>query len=161
VPRLPALEPRESAGWRDPLLRTIAVQPSLAASVHEHSRHVMEHGSVPELTKELCAVLVAGLNFCHPSVIAHRRRARILGASTDMVNAIWEYAHSDHFTPAQKAALACAVSLTREARALPDALWDDMRNHYDDAQIVELLCAIGLANYLDRVSNALQTQMRG
>jgi AhpD family alkylhydroperoxidase len=137
MPRLPALEPRESGGWRDPLLRTIAVQPSLAASVHRHRADVMEHGTVPELTKQLCAVLVAGLNFCHPSLIEHRRRARMLGASNDMVNAIWEYAHSDHFTPAQKAALACAVSVTREARALPDAVWDDMRSHYDDAQIVD------------------------
>jgi AhpD family alkylhydroperoxidase len=161
VPRLRALEPRESADWGDQLLRTIAVQPPLAASVHEHSLQVMKHGSVPELTKQLCAVLVAALNFCQPSLIEHRRRARMLGASTDMVNAIWEYAHSNHFTPAQKAALACAVSLTREARALPDAVWDDMRKYYDDAQIVELLCAIGLANYLDRVSNALQTQIRG
>jgi alkylhydroperoxidase family enzyme len=51
------------------------------------------------------------------------------------------------------------VALTREPRGLPDAVWNDLRQHYDDAQIVELLCAIGFANYLDRVSNALQTEI--
>jgi AhpD family alkylhydroperoxidase len=119
----------------------------------------MESGSVPQLTKELCAAMIAGLNFCTPSLVAHRGRARKAGADAGMLNDLWDYARSERYTGAQKAALAAAVALTREPRGLPDVLWDDLRVHYSDAQIVEILCAIGLANYLDRLNNALQTEI--
>lgn len=112
---------------------------------------------MPQLTKALCATMVAALNFCNPSLIANRKRARELGADAQMLNEIWNYAHSERYTDAQKAALAAAVALTREPRALPDAVWNDLRAHFDDAQIVELLCVIGMGNYLDRVDNALQS----
>ena len=134
-------------------------QPELGGSLIAHRADVMEGGSVPLLTKELCAAMIAGLNFCRPSLVEHRRRARAFGAGVDTLNALWEYARSDCFSDAQKAALAASVALTREPRGLPDAVWNDLRKHYTDAQIVELLCAIGLANYLDRVSNALQTDI--
>lgn len=103
--------------------------------------------------------MVAGLTYCQPELTAQRRRARALGADTHLLNELWDYAASERFTEQQKAALAAAVALTREPRALPDAVWNDLRRCYDDAQIVELLCAIGLANYVDRLSNALQTDI--
>lgn len=159
MPRLPALDPEKAGGAHDTLLRTIAAQPELARSVREHSDAVMNDARVPALTKELCAAMVAGLNFCRPSLVAHRRRARKLGADAAMLTDLWDYSRSDRFTPPQRGALAAAVALTREARGLPDAVWSELRAHYDDGQIVELLCAIGLANYLDRVSNAVQTDV--
>lgn len=101
--------------------------------------------------------MVAGLTFCEPALVAHRRTARALGADAKMLNDLWNNAGSERYTAAQKAALAAAVAITREPRGLPDALWDDLKAHYSDAQIVELLCAIGVANYRNRVENALQS----
>lgn len=128
-----------------------------ARAAQEHRLFLLESGTVPQLTKALCATMVAALNFCNPSLIANRKRARELGADAQMLNEIWNYAHSERYTDAQKAALAAAVALTREPRALPDAVWNDLRAHFDNAQIVELLCVIGMGNYLDRVDNALQS----
>ncbi len=128
----------------------------MARTALAHAQTVMD-GAELALTKALCAAMVAGLNFCRPSLVAHRRRARRAGADAAMLNDLWDYATSERFTKAQKAALATAVAMTREARGLPDGVWNALREHYEDAQIVELLCAIGLANYFDRVSNALQT----
>lgn len=159
MPRLPALDPEQAGGAQDNLFRTIAAQPEIARHAHEHLQLLMEGGTVPALTKELCATMVAALNFCQPSLIAHRGRARHLGASTEMLNEIWDSARSEHYAPAEKAALAAAVALTREPRGLPEAVWSGLREHYDDAQIAELLCVIGMGNYLDRVSNALQTEI--
>jgi AhpD family alkylhydroperoxidase len=156
---LPALDPDHAGGASDNLLRTIAAHPDLAAGIRAHDALLMESGGVSQITKELCALMVAGLNFCQPSLILHRGRARKLGVDAGTLNDIWNYARSERYTAAQKAALAATVALTREARGLPDAVWNDLRKHYDDAQIVELLCAIGFANYLDRVSNALQTEI--
>lgn len=157
--RLPALDPEKAGGACDPLLRTVARAPGIAVTLQSHIEEVMRRGSVPERTKVLCAAMAAGLAYCQPALTAHRRRARQLGADAATLSALWNYAGSEHFSSAEKAALAATVALTREPRALPDRLWDDLREHYNDSQIVELLCAIGLSNYLDRVSNALQTEM--
>jgi AhpD family alkylhydroperoxidase len=156
---LPPRDPEEAGGATENLLRTIALQPELARSLGEHRTSLMERGCVPQITKELCAAMVAGLNFCNPSLVAHRGRARRLGAGNQMLNALWDYARSDLYSAAQKAALAASVALTREPRGLPDTVWNELRAHYDDEQIVEILCVIGFANYLDRVSNALQTEI--
>lgn len=115
----------------------------------------MESGEVPRRTKELCAALGAALTFCTPELVAHRKHAREAGASAAMLNDLWESARSEWYSEAEKAALAATVALTREPRALPEAVWSQLRAHYTDAQIVELLCAIGLQNYVSRVQNAL------
>lgn len=126
-------------------------------AAREHERFVMESGSVPALTKALCGAMVAALNYCTPALVAQRRRARELGASAQMLTEIWDYARSTHYDGAQRAALAAAVALTREPRALPEAVRGELQAHFDDAQIVEILCAIGASNYLNRVQNALGT----
>lgn len=115
----------------------------------------MHGGRVPELTKILCAALVAGLNYCTPSLIEHRKRARELGADAEMLTQLWDSARSERYTEPQRAALAAAVSLTREPRALPPAVREMLEMHYDAAQIYEVLSAIALENYRNRIDNAL------
>jgi len=73
-----------------------------------------------------------------------------------MLDELWDYARSERFSAAERAALAVAVAMTREPRALPEGLWEGLRKHFDDGQIVEIICTIGLFNYFNRVNNALQ-----
>lgn len=127
-----------------------------AHALRSHTDAIMQTGEVPTITKELCAALVAGLNFCTSSLVEHRRRARELGADAATLNDLWDNARSNRYTPGQKAALAAAVALTREPRGLPDVLWAELQQHYTPGQIVEVLCVIGLENYRNRLDNALQ-----
>jgi len=76
-----------------------------------------------------------------------------------MLDELWDYARSERFTKAERAALAAAVAMTREPRAIPDAVWDDLRAHFEDGQIVEIVCTIGLFNYFNRVNNALRIEI--
>ena len=76
-----------------------------------------------------------------------------------MLDELWDYARSERFTAAERAALAAAVAMTREPRAMPDAVWNDLRRHFDDGEIVEIICTIGLFNYFNRVNNALQVEI--
>jgi AhpD family alkylhydroperoxidase len=160
MPRLPALEAPAAEDLPDSnLFATIAVRPEITASAAEHLRAVLHGGGVPAATKALCAALVSAINFCEPALIAYRREARRAGVSAEMLNALWDFARSDLFNPAQKAALSAAVSLTREARGLPETIWSELRAVYTDGEIVEVLMLIGTVNALNRVSNALQTQI--
>ena len=158
MPRLPVLEGQLRREVPDAnLFATMAVRPEIAEASAEQLRVVMQAGTVPSGTKALCAAMVSAVNYCEPALIAYRREARSAGVSVEMLNALWDFARSDLFTNAQKAALSAAVSLTREARALPDTVWNQLRAEYGDGEIIEILAVIATVNALNRVSNALQT----
>ena len=158
--RLPALDAQAALDVPDTnLFATIAASPEIASSAAEHLRVILRHGSVARATKALCAAMVSAVNYCEPALIAYRREARACGVSVDMLNALWDFARSDLFTSAQKAALSAAVALTREPRGLPDPVWDALRRDYADGEIVEILSVIAAINGLNRLSNALQTQI--
>jgi AhpD family alkylhydroperoxidase len=161
MPRLPAVDGQAAGDLPDAnLFATIAARPELAAAAANHLRLILRRGGVSPATKALCAAMVSAVNFCEPSLIAYRREAREAGVSVEMLNALWDFARTDLFSAAQKAALSAAVSLTREARGLPDSVWDQLRAHYDDGAIIEILSLIAMVNGLNRISNAVQTQIR-
>lgn len=61
----------------------------------------------------------------------------------------------EDFTAKEKAALRLAESVTRDAHTVDDALWNELRQYFDEGEMVELLCAIGLFNYFNRFNDAL------
>ncbi|MEO9171195.1 MAG: carboxymuconolactone decarboxylase family protein [Candidatus Baltobacteraceae bacterium] len=140
------------------LFEAIAVRPHLARSLAAHVRDLREEGPVPERTKELIALMVGWLNACDYCTCVHEEIARRLGIEETTLAALGDFAHSAFFNDAERAALAAAVSLTREPRALPPAVWAGLRAQYDEGACVEIIASIGLNNYLSRLSNALGVQ---
>jgi AhpD family alkylhydroperoxidase len=130
-------------------------RPEIARASAALIRAVSQTGTVSPETKELCGLMVSWLNGCERCVAAHAAYAKKLGVEAAKLEALFDYARSDRFDGAQRAALAAAVAITREPRALPPSLRDRLRQHFDAGQIYELLSAIGVANYLTRVDNAL------
>jgi AhpD family alkylhydroperoxidase len=118
-------------------------------------RAVMQSGSVSPQTKELCALMVSWLNACDACVSAHDSYARSLGISQEQLDALFDYGRSPLFDEPTRAALAASVALTREPRALPPAVREDLERHYDADQIYEIVSAIGLYNGVTRVGNAM------
>jgi AhpD family alkylhydroperoxidase len=158
VARLPALDAQAGRDLPDAtVFATMAACPQIARTAADHLRAALHGGDVPRATKALCAAMVSAVNFCQPALTAYRREAREAGVSTEMLNALWDFARSDLFSDAQKAVLSAAVALSREPRGLPDTIWDQLRAQFADAAIVEILALIGMVNGLNRISNALQT----
>ena len=58
------------------------------------------------------------------------------------------------FDEKEKAALAYAQQLTIDAHGIDDALFDRLRQHYDEGEIVEISAMAGLFNYFNRVNDA-------
>ncbi len=65
----------------------------------------------------------------------------------------------DRFTAAEQVALRYAEQLTLDAKRVDDGLWNDLREHFDEAQIVELTAAAGLFNFFNRFNDALQIDL--
>jgi AhpD family alkylhydroperoxidase len=136
------------------LWEALGARPELARTLARHVAELNE-GTVPRRTKELCALMVSWLNACENCTQAHAEMARSLGVDKATLDDLENYARSERFSPAERAALAATVALTREPRALPPAVRADLEAHFDAGEIVEIVAAIGLTNYLSRASNAL------
>ncbi|HXH94630.1 MAG TPA: hypothetical protein VNN25_23850 [Thermoanaerobaculia bacterium] len=65
---------------------------------------------------------------------------------------------SGPFDDKEKAALAYAKQLTIDAHGVDDALFERLRQHYDEGEIVEISAMAGLFNYFNRVNDALQME---
>ncbi len=139
------------------LFGALAARPQLARTLAAHVRE-LDAGAIPARTRELIALMVAWLNACDYCTCVHEEIARDVGVDEETLATLGDFARSPLFSPAERAALAATVALTREPRALPPPLWDDLRAHYDEGGCVEIIAAIGLNNYLSRVVNALRLQ---
>ncbi len=137
------------------LFEAIAPRPQIARSLAAHLRDLNDTGTVPKRTKELIALMVGWLNACDYCTCVHEEIASKLGIDTETLESLGDFARSSHFSGAERAALSATVALTREPRALPPAVWNDLRAHYDEGECVEILAVIGANNYVSRLSNAL------
>ena len=138
------------------LFEALAARPQLARTLARHIDE-MENGTVPRRTKELVALMVSWLNACDNCTEVHEEMARSLGVTQEALDELGDFSSSAHFSDAERAALSAAISLTREARALPPAVRAGLEAHYDEGQIVEVIATIGLYNYLTRANNALSS----
>lgn len=129
-------------------------RPEIARSLAAHLRE-LGGGSVPPRTKELIALMVGWLNACDYCTCVHEEIAQKLGIDAETLSSLGDFARSPHFTAAERAALSATVALTREPRALPPPVWDELRANFDEGECVEVLASIGLQNYVSRMSNAL------
>jgi alkylhydroperoxidase family enzyme len=59
------------------------------------------------------------------------------------------------FAPPERAALAFAEALTRDPREVPEAVFAELRRHWDERQVVELAATACLFNAFNRFNNAL------
>lgn len=157
---MPRLEPRPAhevpeAARESGFFRTLAWNGRIADATWQHYEAVMGEGRVDRRLKELCAVLISALNQCEYCLVAHRAAAKRIGVEAEVLRALSDYETNPSYAEPERAALAAAVALTREPRALPEALWVRLRAAFDEAQIIEVLSTIALFNAFNRISNAL------
>jgi alkylhydroperoxidase family enzyme len=81
--------------------------------------------------------------------------ARRSGLSDEQLLALPAYRTSPHFTDLEKLVLDYAVGMSRTPAAVSDALFAELRRHFDDAQLVELTFGNALGNLRARFNAAL------
>ena len=83
--------------------------------------------------------------------------ARRHGWSQEQLDHLAEFESRSDFEEKEKISLRLAERMTRNAR-VDEALWADLRRHFDEGEVVELAAAIGLFNYFNRFNNALEME---
>ncbi|MDP9381726.1 MAG: hypothetical protein M3Q29_16580 [Chloroflexota bacterium] len=59
----------------------------------------------------------------------------------------------------EAAALAFAEHMTLNARAVPDEVWIELRQHFDEGEIVEVAAVAALFNGFNRFNDALEVEV--
>jgi len=140
------------------MFRVMAHRPEIFATMQAHFAAVLNTGTVSKRLKELIIVRTSQLNQTPYCLASHTRLAKTLGWSDDQLTHLGDWSQRADFTPAEKAAVRLAETVTRDAHSLSDEQFAELRAYYSEGEIVELLCAIGLFNYFNRFNDALQMQ---
>jgi len=140
------------------MFRVMAHRPEIFATMQAHFGAVLNTGTVPTRLKELIIVRTSQVNETPYCLASHTILAKGLGWTEDQLANLADWPLRNDFTPAEKAALRLAETVTCDANSVTDEQFAELRNYYSKGEIVELLCAIGLFNYFNRFNNALRME---
>ena len=79
-----------------------------------------------------------------------------LGVSDDKIDALADYANSDLYTQAERLALEFADAMTITGRDVSDALFERLREFFDEDALVELTATIAWENASSKFNRALR-----
>ncbi|MEU5547609.1 carboxymuconolactone decarboxylase family protein [Streptomyces sioyaensis] len=120
-------------------------------------------GGVPEATLELVHLRASQINGCSFCVDGGVKSARKNGVSDERLFAVAAWREAPYFSDAERAALALTEAATRladSADPVPDAVWDEAADHFDERQLAAIILTVGVTNLFNRL-NATTKQPAG
>lgn len=106
---------------------------------------------------ELVKMRASYLNGCAYCVDMHSKDARAAGETEQRLYAVPVWRETPFFTPKERAALAWTEALTELGRAgVPDALYEAVREHFDEQEVVDLTMAVIVINGWNRLAVAFR-----
>ena len=133
---------------------TMQRRPKIALAFTELNKAVMEnHGRVTAEQKRLIGFIAsqaAGCRYCQAHTILAAER---FGATAERMAAIWDYADSLLFTPAEKAAFDFALAAASVPNAVTPEIAAALKQQWTDDEIVEITrrhCFVRLPQSLER-----------
>jgi AhpD family alkylhydroperoxidase len=132
---------------------------ALAKTVHEAA---IEAG-IPRTTIDLVELRASQINGCAVCLDMHTRGAKKAGESDERLFTVSAWRETPYFTDAERAALALTEAGTRlsdRPDPVPDELFAEAANHYDEKALTVLICAIALINTWNRL-NVISGQVTG
>ena len=103
----------------------------------------------------LAELKAATLTQCEYCIDLGSQAARLVGLSDEQLLALPRYRESELFTDLEKLVLDYAVGMSSTPVDVPEALFAEMQQHFDEAQLVELTHVIALENLRGRFNLAL------
>ncbi len=110
---------------------------------------------VPETTLIMVSLRASQINGCSFCVDMHWREMREAGEPDEKIFAVSAWRETPFFTDAERAALALTEAATRLADRpdpVPDDIWDEAAQHYDDKGLSALVIAIAAINTWNRLN---------
>lgn len=120
---------------------------------------VGESGLDQELS-ELVGLRVSQINGCSACVHAHVLNLRKAGVSEERIAAVAAWFEAPFFSDAERAALRLGEAMTRLSdrshESVPDELWDEVADHFDERELSGLILFVSLMNLFNRVNTTIK-----
>ncbi|MFI9235923.1 carboxymuconolactone decarboxylase family protein [Streptomyces sp. NPDC053079] len=120
----------------------------------------MHQGGVPQEIMELVHLRASQINGCSACVYGGVDSAKKAGVSDERLHAVAAWREAPFFTDAERAALALAEAATRIAdrtgQAVPDDVWDEAADHFDEQQLAAIILMIATTNFFNRINTTVQ-----
>jgi len=139
---------------------TMAHWPELLATFAPMAGTILRSGVLPIGLKQMIAAIVSGAAGCRYCQAHTTHGAAHAGeVDAEKIAAVWEYASSDLFDAAEKAALDLALAAGQVPNATTKAHFDALKLHYSQREIVEIVAVISLFGYLNRWNDTMATAL--
>lgn len=99
---------------------------------------------------ELVKIRVSQINHCAFCIDMHTRDARAIGETEQRIYALNAWRETPFFTERERAALAWAEANTLLPNGIEQALFDELRQQFSEAQLVNLTLVIATINAWNR-----------
>jgi AhpD family alkylhydroperoxidase len=144
----------QERGRISPLYRTLLNSPEIAKGWEALLTAVRNRSSLPGSLKELMILRVAVLNRANYEFDAHRPHAINAGVSEEQVTLVQQEKVISGFTDVEILVMELTDVMTRDIQ-VPDALYDQVKAHFNDREILEVVTTISAYNMVSRLLNAL------
>jgi AhpD family alkylhydroperoxidase len=123
------------------------------------ARNVRAAGRLESALIELVLMRASQINGCAYCLDMHSKDARAAGETEQRLYVLPAWRETTLFSERERIALAWTEELTELAspQAVPDALYEQARQHFDDAALVDLIVLIGVINTFNRLNIAVRT----
>ncbi|NVD37695.1 carboxymuconolactone decarboxylase family protein [Ensifer sp. HO-A22] len=119
---------------------------------------IKESGLDPRLI-HLIKLRASQINGCAYCIDMHVKEARHTGLSEQWIHLICAWRESPIYDARERAVLAWTEALTNLAQTgAPDADFEPLKEHFDEAEITKITMAIGVINVWNRVAVGLRSQ---
>jgi alkylhydroperoxidase family enzyme len=161
-PELADVMAKYSAGRRGKLIniyRMLLNSPPLAESWFNHSNTVRWRTKIGGRLREIIIIRMGHLANSQYVLRQHVPALALAdGVSLEECNALADWRACGLFSESERAALAYADTMTRDI-TVPDAIFAEVKQHFDPREIVELTVLIGTYNMNARVLQALELDL--
>ncbi len=138
------IESSKRTGAPDPRVVSIMTRSYVGTAWVELWNTVLYEGVLPHKLKEMCRIQISVAHQCGYCSTVRSNVAKAEGLTENMINDLFSFETSRHFTPREKAALRYASLFKQGGHAIDkDEVYQALAKHFGDEEIIELglLCA--------------------
>ncbi|TEA77838.1 carboxymuconolactone decarboxylase family protein [Allopusillimonas ginsengisoli] len=137
------------------LYQMLLQSPPVARGWLNHLTGIRHNTSLAGNVREMVIMRIAVLNGAPYEADQHAPIALKEGMTQAQLDDLDAWAASSLFSPLERAVLAYTDAMTRDVQ-VPDAVFNEVRQHFDARQLVELTATIATYNMVSRFLEALQ-----
>ncbi|MFE9030261.1 carboxymuconolactone decarboxylase family protein [Streptomyces iakyrus] len=117
-------------------------------------------GGLAQDVAEIVGLRASQINGCGACVHGHVANLRKAGVSEERIAGVAAWRHTPFFSDAERAALKLTEAMTRlsdlSGESVPDALWDEVADHFDEKELSALILTVSVTNMFNRINTTIQ-----